>query len=149
MSRNHDLHDYSDIIDLPHHTSPNRPKMSRVDRGAQFSPFAALTGYEAAVEEAARLTDSQPELTEEMKSLLDGKLQILLGCLDEKPKVTVTYFRPDPRKKGGSCVRVTGVVKEIDPVARCLLMRDQTEIPIDRLQNLEGEIFARFDAESI
>ena len=69
MSGKFDLHNYDDIIDLPHHVSPNRRRMSNTERGAQFSPFAALTGYEAAVEEAARLTDGKKELTEEMKAI--------------------------------------------------------------------------------
>ena len=96
-----DLHKYDDIMDLPHYTSPNRRRMANIDRAAQFSPFAALTGYDADVLEAARVTDQRLTLTEDMKEILDRKQQRLAEILDEYPEVTVTYFVPDSRKAGG------------------------------------------------
>lgn len=108
-----DSHRYDDIIDLPHHVSATRPHMELSDRAAQFSPFAALTGYESAVREAARLTDQRVELDENAREALDKKLAVLEGRLAERPEVTVTYFVPDERKEGGSYVTVSGRVKRI------------------------------------
>ena len=95
---------YNDIIDLPHHISTTRPRMSMLDRAAQFSPFAALTGYDAAIKETGRLTGQRIELTEECRAVLDRKQQVLLENLAEHPEVSVTYFVPDERKSGGAYV---------------------------------------------
>lgn len=81
---------YDDIINLPHHVPSTRPQMPMIDRAAQFMPFRALTGYEDAVQEAARLTDERPELTEDEKSILDRKLQSLADRISSKPQITVT-----------------------------------------------------------
>lgn len=134
-----DLHHYDDIIDLPHHVSPHRRRMSNIERGAQFSPFAALTGYEAAVEEAARLTDGKKELTEEMKAIIDAGIQAISEHLDAEPKVTITYFKPDERKEGGANVRVTGTVKEIDRIGKTIVLTDKTRIPIEQIGELETD----------
>ena len=92
---------YDDIINLPHHVSASRHRMSMQERAAQFQPFRALTGYEDAVHETARLTDERVELTEDEKALLDAKLQELADRIDRHPLVTLTYFQPDKRKTGG------------------------------------------------
>ena len=105
---------YNDIIDLPHHISTTRPRMSMLDRAAQFSPFAALTGYDAAIKETGRLTGQRIELTEECRAVLDRKQQVLLENLAEHPEVSVTYFVPDERKSGGAYVTVAGRVKKVD-----------------------------------
>ena len=139
MSGKFDLHHYDDIIDLPHHVSPNRRRMSNTERGAQFSPFAALTGYEAAVEEAARLTDGKKELTEEMKAIIDAKIQAISEHPDAEPQVTITYFKPDERKEGGAYVRVTGAVKEIDRIGKTIVLTDHTEIPMEQIREIEAE----------
>lgn len=139
MSGKFDLHNYDDIIDLPHHVSPNRRRMSNTERGAQFSPFAALTGYEAAVEEAARLTDGKKELTEEMKAIIDAKIQAISEHPDAEPQVTITYFKPDERKEGGAYVRVTGAVKEIDRIGKTIVLTDHTEIPMEQIREIEAE----------
>ena len=139
MSGKFDLHNYDDIIDLPHHVSPNRRRMSNTERGAQFSPFAALTGYEAAVEEAARLTDGKKELTEEMKAIIDAKIQAISEHPDAEPEVTITYFKPDERKEGGAYVRVTGAVKEIDRIGKTIVLTDHTEIPMEQIREIEAE----------
>lgn len=139
MSGKFDLHNYDDIIDLPHHVSPNRRRMSNTERGAQFSPFAALTGYEAAVEEAARLTDGKKELTEEMKAIIDAKIQAISEHPDAEPQVTITYFKPDERKEGGAYVRVTGAVKEIDRIGKTIVLTDKTRIPIEQIGELETD----------
>ena len=78
---------YDDIINLPHHVSPTRPQMSMIDRAAQFSPFAALTGYDAVIKETGRLTDNRIELLEDEHVALDKKQQILYDHLSEHPEV--------------------------------------------------------------
>ena len=105
---------YNDIINLPHHVSATRPQMSMMDRAAQFSPFAALTGYDAAIKETGRLTDEKIELGEEELSILNMKFQLLMDSLDEEPEVHITYFKPDDRKAGGAYLTASGTVKKID-----------------------------------
>ena len=131
----------NDIIDLPHHVSATRPRMSMIDRAAQFSPFAALTGYDAAIKETGRLTDERIELSEESRAALDGKQQLLLDNLADRPEVSVTYFVPDERKSGGTYVTVNGQVKKVDDYQRLLILTDGTKIPLDEIQDLSGEFF--------
>lgn len=130
-------HKYDDIIHLPRPVSRKRSPMSNSDRAAQFSPFAALTGYDAVIAETGRLTDSQIELDEGGKALLDEKLQILREHLQELPAVSLKVFCPDSRKSGGAYETVTGNVKKIDPVARVLVLTGGEVIPIDRLFGIE------------
>lgn len=132
---------YNDIIDLPHHVSATRPRMSMIDRAAQFSPFAALTGYDAAIKETGRLTDQRIELSEDSRAALDRKQQLLVGGLADHPEVSVTYFIPDERKSGGAYVTVTGIVKKVDDYQRLLLLTDGTKIPLDDILDLESELF--------
>ena len=113
---------YDDIINLPHHQSLTRPHMSAYDRAAQFSPFAALTGYEDAVAETARLTGKKAELDEYGKSDLNERLNIIQDTLDEQPKVSITYFLPDKKKSGGEYVTVSGCVKKIDEYEHIVVM---------------------------
>lgn len=138
-------HQYDDIIGLPHHVSETRPRMSMIDRAAQFSPFAALTGHKEAVKETERLTDERIELTDDNKAMLDGKLQLLLEQLPQRPEVTITYFEPDRKKTGGAYISVTGVVKKIDAYAQSIVLEDGTEIAIEQLNKIEGEVFDRTD----
>lgn len=88
--------EYDDLIYLPHPVSRKHPPMSAMDRAAQFSPFSALTGYEAVLREAGRLTDSRAELSEYSRDILDQKQKILLDAAPTHPEITVTYFIPDP-----------------------------------------------------
>ena len=136
------MSNYDDIINLPHHVSATRPQMSMMDRAAQFSPFAALTGYDAAIKETGRLTDEKIELGEEALNILNMKFQMLVDSLDDEPKVTFTYFKPDERKAGGAYVEVTGTVKKVDDFERLIVIQDGTKIPMDDILNIEGEIFA-------
>ena len=147
MKQPFDLHDYSDIIDLPHKISPNRRRMTNVERGAQFSPFAALTGYGDAVDEAGRRTEVKRQLSEDEKAMIDAKLQFLLEHPDEKQEVTVTYFRPDAQKSGGAYCRVSGCIARIDTERRKILLVDHTEIAIHSVFSLEGAVFRRFEME--
>jgi len=132
---------YEDIIHLPHHVSSKRPRMSAVDRAAQFSPFAALVGYDAAIQETGRLTTEKIELTEEEKSFLDQKQKILLERIAEHPEITVTYFLPDDRKTGGSYTTVTGNLKRIDDVSHVILLTDGTGISIDDILKIDSVVF--------
>ena len=134
-------HKYDDIIGLPHHVSATRPRMSTIDRAAQFSPFQALTGYGAAIQETGRLTDRKIELSEDERILLDMKQQILLDNIRECPDVSITYFIPDERKAGGSYVTVTGNVKKIDDYQRLLILTDRAQIPLDEIVDIESELF--------
>ena len=124
---------YDDIIDLPHHVSTTHHRMSMLERAAQFQPFRALTGYEDAVRETARLTDDRVELTEDEKALLDGKLQRLADNLASHPLVTVTYFQPDKKKAGGAYVTATGQLKKIDDYEGVLILLGGERIVIDEI----------------
>ena len=118
---------YDDIIDLPHPTTERHPRMPMANRAAQFSPFAALSGYDDAVKETARLTDGKIELTEEEKANLDARLQLLEPGI----AASFTYVQPDSRKQGGAYVTASGEVKRIDGIAREIILMDGRRIPID------------------
>ena len=128
---------YDDIIDLPHHISASRPQMPMLDRAAQFMPFRALTGYEDAVHETARLTEERVELTEDEKALLDTKLQRLADRLDSHPQVTLTWFRPDKRKTGGAYVTTTGQIKKIDDFEGALVLLGGGRILIEDILDIQ------------
>ena len=132
---------YDDIIGLPHHTSRKRPRMSRGNRAAQFSPFAALTGYDAVIQETGRQTERRIELTEDGQSVLDRKNRFLMDRLADCPEVSVTYFVPDARKEGGAYVTATGCVKRIDCQKRVMILGNGTTIPLNEILELEGDYF--------
>lgn len=133
--------DYDDIINLPHHVSKTRPQMSMIDRAAQFSPFAALTGYDAAIKETGRLTDDKIELDDDALSDLNMRYQILIDKLDEQPDVAITYFKSDETKDGGAYLTITDKIKRIDVYERLITTMDGTKIPMNDVINLEGNIF--------
>lgn len=139
---------YDKIINLPHHVSSTRPHMSMIDRAAQFSPFAALTGYDAAVKETARLTEQKIELDEYEKVALDQRILFLQDHLKEHPEVTITYFVPDERKDGGKYVSITGAVKKIDTYEKQIVLMDKSKIPIENILNMDGEVFRILETES-
>ena len=128
---------YDDIIELPHPTSQNHPRMSLHDRAAQFSPLAALTGHHAAITETGRLTDRRIELDESEIARVDAELQHLQELLPDRPTVSVTYFVPDERKSGGSYQTVTGEVKRIDVVGGVIQRTDRQCIPIADVFSIE------------
>ncbi len=132
---------YDDIINLPHHVSTTHPHMTAIDRAAQFSPFAALTGYDAAIKETARLTDERVKLDEYMKDVLSDKLQVIAERIKEYPEIVVTYFQPDAKKNGGAYVTAIGATKKIDEYDRVVIMTDDTAIPIDEIISIDGNIF--------
>ncbi len=136
------MKEYREIIDLPHHVSPTRPQMPMSDRAAQFAPFAALTGYDAAIKETGRLTDEKIELDEEALNDLNMRYQLLADALDEEPEVEITYFKPDERKSGGEYVTVTGTVKKVDDFEHLITMQNGTKIPMDDVLAVDWDFFS-------
>lgn len=136
---NKNTHQYDDIINLPHHRSKTRPHMSLEDRAAQFSPFAALTGHDAAIEETARLTDRKIELDEDAKARLNEKLQYIVENLGTDMEVVITYFVPDERKAGGEYVAKKGTVKKIDLYRNVVIMEDKEEIDIENIVEIDAQ----------
>ena len=132
---------YDDIINLPHHVSTNRPRMSMHDRAAQFAPFAALVGYDDAVAESARLTESRPELDEQEQRELNARLCELADHIQEHPEVRIRYFVPDERKPGGAIVEICGIVKKLVAADGTIVLDDETVIPIYDLLNIAPDKF--------
>lgn len=126
---------YDDILHLPHPTSKKHPRMSMEERAAQFSPFAALTGFGGVIQETGRLTDRRVELGESDRAELERALNFLDSQEEEHPLVQATYFLPDERKEGGSYVTVTGRLKRIDQ-AENLLLFGSYRIPIEELREV-------------
>jgi len=131
------MSNYDDIINLPHHISQKHPQMSMRSRAAQFSPFAALTGYDAAIQESARLTERKIELGEDEKAEISEKLRYLKDIEAEHPVAVFTYFVPDDRKDGGMYVTLTASVKRIDEIKQVILLMDGKSIPIDDLLDVD------------
>ena len=132
---------YDDIIHLPHPTSKKYPRMSVRDRAAIFSPFYALSGQGAAIAETARLTDQRMEFNEDANVELDRRQAVLLEHIGEQPEATVTWFRPDDRKVGGSYVTTVGRAKKIDEFKRILSMVSGQKIVLDDIVQIESQLF--------
>lgn len=128
---------YDDIIDLPHHTSTKHQRMSRDSRAAQFSPFAALTGYDAEIHEAARLTDEKLILDDDRINDINNKLQYIKDNISDDPEVLIEYFVPDSKKSGGKYVRYVGKVRIIDEYERSVVFYDGNRIIIDDIYSIE------------
>lgn len=146
-----DAHKYDDILHLPHHVSARHPQMALIDRAAQFSPFAALTGHDAAIKETQRLTDEWVELDEDRKELLDEKLQMIRESLSGGkdvhgvPEILFTFFKPDEKKSGGVYLSVQGKVRKIDEYGRQVIMEDGTALAIKHIIDIEGEMFRVYE----
>lgn len=132
---------YDDIISLPHHESAKHPRMPALDRAAQFMPFAALTGHNAAVMETERLTDSRMELDEMKKEELNEHLQFIKEQLLQKPQISITYFLPDTQKNGGAYLTITGTVRKIEETRHQVIMENGTVIPMDDIYEIESALF--------
>lgn len=132
--------DYSDIINLPHHVSTVHPQMSMHQRAAQFSPFAALVGFEDVVDEKVRQTAPERELSEDEKAELDRRMGVVATHLSEHPIVTIEFFEPDTRKEGGEYVFKSGAVEKILPAERVVVV-DGEVIRMDRIIGIEGGMF--------
>ncbi len=132
---------YDDIINLPHHVSKKHPPLKRASYAAQFSPFAALTGYDGIVSEAARITDERIELNETDMEIINAKLQIVCDRIKEKPELTVTYFVADKKKSGGKFLKTTASARRIDDVERVIYFTDGTKLPFDDIIDIQSGIF--------
>ena len=132
---------YNDILNMPY-PNPDIEKdfPDEILRAAQFAPFAALTGYDEAVEETARLTDSKVELDEYQKAELNDKLQFLNNS-EEDEEISITYFVPDKRKSGGAYITKKGIVLKVREYEKDVAMEDGTEIPIDDIIEIDGNQF--------
>lgn len=128
--------DYEDIINQPHHVSKRHQPMPMISRAAQFAPFAALTGYDAAISETARLTDEWTDRSEYGDDRLNRTMESLLARLAERPLVSVVFFQPDSRKQGGRYMTLTGHVKRVDDVERVLQLADGRKVPLDRVTDI-------------
>ena len=130
------MKDYRDIIDAPRYIAAGHPGMTVADRAAQFSAFAALTGFDSVIRETGRLTQDWAEQDDGVKLAINTTLCELMEVLDTRPTVQLCWFCPDQRKSGGAYVRFTGNLKKIDTYQRMLVFTDGTQIPIDRLFDL-------------
>lgn len=126
---------YGDIINLPRPVSKRHPPMPLVKRAAQFSPFAALTGYEDAVRESARITLPPPNLAEDEQELLSRALQEVLAA--PLPQAVLTYFLADAYKDGGRYETRTAVIKRLDSVHQQLLLEDGTRIDLSHIVRIQ------------
>ncbi len=133
---------YDDIINLPRPELKNHKRSSRIARASQFGAFRALTGHEDAINETARFTEFQIDISENMIEILNGKLQIIREMIDEEPNVKITYFIPDEKKDGGKYTSVEGRVKKIDEFARKIILKDKTEIPTNMITDIDGPLFS-------
>ena len=144
---------YADILALPHHQAENRPHMSMHDRAAQFSPFAALTGFDGVIAETGRMTDRKIELSESQKLLLDQKLTLIDDVIQDKhhPEITVVYFVPDYLKEGGEYEEYSGLVRKIDPIERTVAFLAANgrsagkTIRVDDITEIHGELVDYMD----
>lgn len=127
---------YDDIIDIPRWNPKSHPRMSEYDRAAQFAPFAALTGYDAMVSETARQTEARNELDEEQMLVLNEALSSVVERLNEHPRVSVTWFRKDARKKGGAYVKTEGTVRDVDLTGRFILLKEGNRISLDDIVSI-------------
>ena len=128
---------YEDIIHLPHHQSRKHPPMPLLNRAAQFAPFAALTGYDAAVTETRRATEARIELDEDERYTLSMQLRQIAALRDMHPEVRITCFQPDERKAGGTYVTVTGRVQRMEAYERRIRLESGQSIPFDDVYAVE------------
>lgn len=131
---------YSDIINLPHHVSATHKPMSLDNRAAQFAPFAALTGHNAAINETARLTSNKIELSADEQKVLSAKLNIVLEHVSEHPYLTFTIFIYDELKSGGKYIQISGEVKKYDEYERVIILTDGKPIKIEDITEITGDI---------
>ena len=127
---------YDDIINLPHHVSPTRKRMSMHDKAAQFAPFAALVSYDDAVAETARLTESRPELDEQEQRAINERLAYIADHIKEQPEVHIKYFVPDEHKSGGAIIEVPGKVKKISATDATIVLTDGCKIRLSDITDL-------------
>lgn len=135
---------YEDIINLPHHISKKHRPMPREARAAQFAPFAALTGYESDVNEAARYTGKRRELGEYETERLNRRINEIRDGIHGNTEVIITYFKPDEKKAGGEYLNIGGRVRKIDDYGRTLTLTSGALIPLDDISEIvfkDGKAF--------
>lgn len=130
---------YDNIINLPHYELKNHPRMSIESRSAQFAPFSALTGYSDEVVETARLTNKKVIISEDMKTIIDMKLQTIEEHIKEKPEISILYFEKDKRKSGGEYIEYTGNIKRIDRVEQKMIFIDNKKIDLKEIYDISAE----------
>ena len=135
---------YESIINLPHHVSRTRKPMDMMSRVAQFAPFAALTGHDAAIQETARQTTEQLDQSAEQLEEMSRKLNYALS-LSDAPLLTITYFQPDSRKSGGAYVTIEGKVKSIDEYSNLMILADDNRIPLSAILSIDSPCFDSVD----
>ncbi len=128
---------YDDMLDMPHHQSHKRAHMSLHDRAAQFAPFQALTGYEEELTETARLTEERITLDENRIAAINEKLTYLGAHLAEHLRISITYFRPDGKKEGGSYLTDVGSIRKMKEAERIVIMESGMEIPMEQIVELQ------------
>ena len=131
-------HNYDDILHLPRPGSSRHARMSMLDRGAQFAPFAALVGYESVLQESARLTDAERFLEEDSKEQLNRRLRYIVDHMDAVGEVSFLCYIPDRQKSGGSYQSFVGAVKKIDLYRRTIWLEDGREVDMDSVCAVEG-----------
>ena len=142
---NNDEHRYDDMLDLPYPYKSPRKRMSMINRGAQFAPFAALTGHDKAIEETARLTDYKIPLSDEEINTINERLMIIQSMLPSPPQVTITYFVKDLKKDGGTYISKDCFIRTIDEYERKIIMHDKSYISIDDIYSICGTLFDKYD----
>ncbi len=136
---------YDAILHLPHHVSEKHPTIPMEERAAQFSPYAALTGFGAVIDETRRLTDPRRALSEEALARLNRQYQLLSEHLTERPEITVTYFQPDTKKDGGAYLTLTGRVKKVEAYEQRLVLEDGKAVAMENIMSMEGQVFAEME----
>lgn len=139
------MNKYADIIHLSRPKSKH-PSMSLNNRSCQFAPFSALTGYEEKIKETARIISSKIDLEEDAKIKLNDKLDWLKENITKNPEVTITYFVADKKKRGGSYQKVTGIIRRIDEVGKCLVFMDKTKVFLDDIIDIKSDVYYNINA---
>lgn len=134
------MNNYADIINLKRPVS-NHNHLSIESRASQFSPFAALTGYDSEVKETARITDKRIEIDDGLREMLNVKLNYLNDHIRENPNISITYFVKDSKKDGGKYLTKQGTIKRIDTVNEIIKFNDNMVIPMNDMINITGDIF--------
>lgn len=136
---------YASILHQQRVYSEKHPQMPNKVHAAQFAPFAAMTGYDEAVIEMARLTTERIVLSDDAITELDRKLQLAQQMIDAEPEITLVYFVPDQKKRGGEYVSKTGTFAGINEYTQRVLFSDGGSVPIQDIYDISGEVFACLD----
>lgn len=131
------MNNYDDIIDLPHHISASRPRMSMENRAAQFAPFSALDGHKEAINETSRYTSEPMELTEDEQKILSRRLST---GIERSLPVEITYFVNDRIKSGGYYKKVKGVIKSVDEYSGSLLLDNGLTVRLIEIKSITGDL---------